>query len=463
MKITFLGAAGQVTGSAYHVSSAGGRVLVDFGLFQGDEGSEELNRRMPDLAVERLDAVVLTHGHLDHTGRLPLLTRSGYQKPIYATQATIDMSTLIITDAAHIQASDIERLNRKRARAGEPALQPLYTPQDAALLKPLARAVGYDQPVEVAPGVVVCWREAGHMLGSASLEMTVREGPDSKVIVFSGDLGPRGAPLLRDAAPFSRADVVILESTYGDRDHRSLAETLVEGQRILEAAVQRKSKILVPAFAIGRTQAVLYYLAGAFRRGLVPPIPVYLDSPMAIEATKIYQEHSDLFDAEARQLMASGQLSRDLHMVRTCPTADDSRALNDVQGPCVIIAGAGMCNAGRILHHLRHNLHDERTTVIIAGYQANGSLGRQLVDGAKTVRIFGEPIKVQASIHTLGGLSAHAGQSDLVRWFDVVASSRPRLVLTHGDDGPRRALAGVIESRHGLRALCPQLGEVLDV
>jgi metallo-beta-lactamase family protein len=282
-------------------------------------------------------------------------------------------------------------------------------------------------------------------------------------VVFSGDLGPRGAPLHRDPVPFKHADVVFMESTYGDRDHRSLNETAVETREVVKKAVEAGGKILVPVFAVGRTQLLLYLLAGAFQRGILPRFPIYIDSPMAIEATKIYGRHTRLFDDEAQAMVQSGELRQNLETVQFCPTAADSRALNDVPGPCLIMAGAGMCTGGRILHHFRHNLSRPGTTVLIVGYQGHGSLGRQLVDGKPTVTIFGEKIPVRASVHTFGGLSGHAGQSDLLRWFDSIAPSRPRVVLTHGEDRGRKPLGKIIEERHGLRVDYPALGETIVV
>ena len=299
------------------------------------------------------------------------------------------------------------------------------------------------------------------MLGSASLEMTVEENGKKRVVVFSGDLGPRGAPLHRDPTPFERADLVFMESTYGDRDHKPLHETAIEAREVIRRAVEAKGKILVPTFAIGRTQLLLYLLAGAFKRKTLPPFPIFIDSPMAIEATKVYQKHTELFDEEALAMQKSGLLRAHLETAHYCPGAEDSRALNDVEGPCLIMAGAGMCNGGRILHHFRHNLSRPNTTVLIVGYQSHGSLGRMLVDGKKLVTIFGEKIPVRAFVHTFGGLSGHAGQSDLMHWFDTLAPSRPRVVLTHGEDRARKPLGRLIQERYGMKVEHPALGDTI--
>jgi metallo-beta-lactamase family protein len=464
MKISLHGAAGgEVTGSAYLVQTRDANVLVDCGLFQGARKTENYNKIPKIGALEKLNAVVLTHAHLDHTGRLPLLTRAGYRGPIYATPATIEFADLILKDSAHLQKGDVERQNRRRERQGLPPLDPLYVAQDVEQLKPLYKSLPYDEPTAVAPGITVRGVEAGHMLGSVSLEMTVEEGGNKKVVVFSGDIGPRGAPLHRDPVPFKHADVVFMESTYGDRDHKSLTETAVETREVVKKAVAARGKILVPVFAVGRTQLLLYLLAGAFQRGTLDPFPIYIDSPMAIEATKIYGRHAELYDDEALAMQQSGELRQHLETAQYCPTSDDSRALNSVPGPCLIMAGAGMCTGGRILHHFRHNLSRPDTTVLFVGYQGHGSLGRLLVDGKKSVNIFGEKIPVRASVHTFGGLSGHAGQSDLLHWFGSLASSRPRVILTHGEERGRQPLGKIIEERYKLPVLYPGMRDVIEI
>jgi metallo-beta-lactamase family protein len=464
MKITLHGAGGgEVTGSAYLVRTRDANVLVDYGLFQGARKVENYNRRPKKGVFENLHAVVLTHAHLDHTGRLPLLTRAGYHGPIYATPATIEVAELILKDAAHLQTSDVERQNRRRQRTGQPLIEPLYEQEDVDHLRPLYKKLGYNEPTPVAPGVTVRAVEAGHMLGSASLELTVDDEGKKKVVVFSGDLGPRGAPLHRDYVPFEKADFVFMESTYGDRDHRSLKDTAVETREVVKKAVASGSKILVPVFAVGRTQLLLYLLAGAFQRGTLKPFPIYIDSPMAIQATKLYGKHTELYDDEALAMQKSGELREQLETAKFCPTAEDSRALNDVPGPCMIMAGAGMCTGGRILHHFRHNLARPETTVLFVGFQGHGSLGRMIVDGKKTVNIFGEPIPVRASVHTFGGLSGHAGQTDLVRWLESMAASKPRVFLTHGEDRARKPLEKLIKDRFKLKVDRPDLLETIEI
>ena len=464
MKITVLGAAGgEVTGSAYLIETRSAGVLIDCGMFQGGLHSEELDRGPLGTEHARLDSVLLTHAHLDHTGRLPLLARSGFTGPIFATPATIEMTGLILRDSAKIQAQDAERTNRKRLRADEKPLDPLYTVEDVESVLRQLKPVPYHDPVAVVPGVRARFVEAGHMLGSASLQLLVDQDGTQRTVAFSGDLGPKGAPILRDSEPFSQADMVFLESTYGDRDHRPFGETVDEFIEILRHAVAQKSKVLVPTFAVGRAQLLTALLAWIFREHKVEPFPVFLDSPMAIEASHIYARHPELFDDEMLAFLKAKPLAKDLATMRMSATPEESRRINDFPGPCLVMAGAGMCNAGRILHHLRHNLWNPESHVVIAGYQGNGTLGRQLVEGAKKVTIFGETIAVKAQIHTLGGFSAHAGQTDLLAWFAPLAPVRPRVILTHGEDGPRTALAGLIAARYGLTPTLPALGDEIEL
>jgi len=461
MKITLHGAAGEVTGSAYLVETARARVLVDFGMFQGGADQDAKNVLPSGLLANGLDAVLVTHAHLDHVGRLPLLLKGGYQGEIYATEATRDLASLILRDSAKVQSYDIKRKNRKRERSGKPLLEPLYNAEEVEQTVQRFRQAEFDQPVRVAEGITAHYTPAGHMLGSASIALTVEEQGKTKTVVFSGDIGPAGLAIIRDAVPFKRADLVFMESTYGDRDNKPLMETLAEFRAIIETAVNRKARILVPAFAVGRTQQIIYHLDELFCAGTLKPFPVYLDSPMAIEATRIYQTHPDLFDDEAKAMETACQIAHSQRQVTPTPTPQDSMKLNDVSGPCLIMAGSGMCNAGRILHHLKHGLWQSDTAVMIVGYQGEGTLGRQLVDGAKTVKIFGEEIAVKARIHTLNGFSAHAGQTALLKWFASLAPSKPQVVLTHGEARGREPLAQLIRKRHGLTPVLPSQGDVI--
>ena len=463
MKVTLHGAAGDVTGSAYLIETDRARILVDFGMFQGGQKIEAKNVLPSGLLAKRLDAVLVTHGHLDHVGRLPLLARNGYAGPIYATKPTIELAGIILRDSAHLQLNEVERDNRKRQRAGKEPAEPIYTAEDVEDTMPLFRPVEFHQPLEAAPGITARYVQAGHMLGSASIALTIQEGGKMKTVVFSGDIGPAGLAILQDAEPLHKADLVFMESTYGDRDHKPVIETLAEFSEIIKDAVARKARILVPAFATGRAQQIIYHCEEMFCAGTVKPFPIYLDSPMAIEASRVYLRYPDLFDDEAKAMERACELVRTQSCVHPTPTAQDSMKLNDVPGPCLIMAGSGMCNGGRILHHLKHGLWQPGTHVLIVGFQGEGTLGRMLVDGKSPVKIFGEEIAVKAQIHTLNGFSAHAGQSELLKWFGHLAPSKPQVVLTHGEAKGREPLAELIQKRHGLKPALPFQGDVIKL
>jgi metallo-beta-lactamase family protein len=466
MRITLFGAGGgEVTGSAYVVESGKSKILIDCGLFQGVPNADQKNRIAERFTFRNLDSVLLTHAHLDHTGRLPILAQRKYAGSVYCTDATADLAGLILRDAAKIQAGDILRLNRRRQREGKPPIDPLYSPQDVEAIGGRFRCVAYDKPIPVAPGIEARWIEAGHLLGSASIQLTANEQGRKKTIVFSGDLGQQGAPLTRYAGVVDKADAVFLESTYGDRNHRPFKETVSEFIDIVRLASQRAGKILVPTFAVGRAQLLVVLLAWLFRKGEVKPFPIYLDSPMAVEASKIYLKHPDLWHERLKEVVRERPLREELQKTKSklCVTAEQSRALNDVAGTCMILAGAGMCNAGRILHHLRNNVWKSQTSVLIVGYQGRATVGRALVEGAKEIRIFGEKIAVRASVHSLGGFSAHAGQSELLDWLSPMTSSKPRVFLTHGEDRGRQALAACIEQRFRIKAELPSGREVIEI
>ena len=463
MKISIYGAAGgEVTGSSYYVQTGQARVLVDCGMFQGGRKSEARNRP-PTTSRQRLDAVLLTHAHLDHSGRLPLLARRGHKVRAFATPATIDLTALILRDSARIQQSDVERQNRRRARSGDEPVQPLYSSDDAESAIRWLSPVPYQKPVPVAPGMTAIWTEAGHMLGSASIKLLVEEDGRTKSVVFSGDLGPRGALILRDFEPFHEADMVFLETTYGDRDHRPFKETVEEFASIVKSAVKSRGKMLVPTFAVGRAQLLTTLLSYMFRKKMAPPFPVFLDSPMAIEATKIYGRHREVFDDQMLKYISEKPLREDLRLMKATRSAEESKKINRQDGPCFVMAGAGMCTAGRILHHLKENLWKPDTQVLMVGYQAQGSLGRRLVEGAKLVSIRGEKIAVKARVHQLGGFSGHAGQTDLLHWFNVIAPSRPRLILIHGEDRQRQAFAALVQKQSHIEPALPGMGETIEL
>ncbi len=462
MKIRFFGAAGEVTGSCYLIETERARLLVDFGMHQGGAKSERRNRRFPPFKAKELDCVVVTHAHLDHTGRLPLLSQHEYKAPIYATPATIDLTDILLRDSARIQMEDAERENRRRRRQGRGLVKPLYDERDVERVLAQMQGVRYGEAKEVAPGVTIRYFDAGHILGSASVEMTVREGGRTKVIAFSGDLGPKGVPLMRDPVPIEKADLMILESTYGDRDHRSVEETEREFVEVIRGA-QRDGKVIIPSFAVGRTQRLIYAFDEARRKGQLNNLKVFVDSPMATEVTETYCNHRELFDEEYWALLAGEKSCLYFPGLKFTRDVRESIALNDRDDGIVVIASAGMCTGGRVLHHLRHGLWKENVDVVFVGYQAEGTLGRRLVNGEKRVRVMGEPVVVKAKIHTINGFSAHAGQSGLVEWAGAMERGRPKVILTHGENKQRAALSAKLKGAFGMDCAMPEWGDVIEV
>lgn len=463
MKLSFHGASGEVTGSCYLLETPKARILLDCGLHQGGPNAEARNWRPLPFDIASLDAVVLTHAHIDHSGRLPLLVKNGFEGPIWSTPATRDLAEILLKDAAYLQEMDAERRCRARTRAGRHACRPLYTRADAGRALALFRTMPYGSAAEVAPGVMARWVDAGHILGSASVELTLHDGSRTRTVAFSGDLGPDGAPMMRDPTHLSRADLVVMESTYGDRDHRPLRETMAEFTAILREAIDARAKVLIPAFAIGRTQQLLYHLRELRESGALPAIPVYVDSPMAHDATELYERHQKSFDDSSLRVTARGRSPMDFPDLHFAETGEQSRALNDRRGPLIIIAASGMCTGGRIVHHLRHSLGKPETHVVIVGFQSEGSLGRRLVNREPRVRIMGEEIDVKARIHTLGGFSAHAGRSELIHWASYFKDITPRFALTHGEPRPRALLADALRTGLGFEVSLPEFQSELEL
>lgn len=468
MRIEFHGAAGEVTGSGHLLVTERARVLLDWGLFQGGRQAERGNRRPPAFDVRALDAVVLSHAHIDHCGRLPLLAQRGLRAPIWCTPATRDLCGIMLPDAAHVMEHDSGRRTRHRSRRGRrPAqgrpVRPLYDQDDVAAALQLMRALPCGRARTIAPGVELRFHDAGHILGSAICELEVEERGRHVRLVFSGDLGNAPVPLMREPARLARADVLLLESTYGDREHRSLAASLDEFRGILLDALQRGGKVLVPAFAVGRTQLLIYQLGELFRDGLLDGLPVFVDSPMAVSVTDLYRRHREEFDDEAWRLIESGQAPLDFPSLRLTRSVDESRALNERRGPAVIISASGMCTGGRILHHLAHHAGRPDTHVVITGFQAAGTPGRALVDGARSLRLMGGELAVRAQVHTIGGFSAHADRRQLVDWVEPLRDSHPQVFLVHGEDRARQGLAAALAERHTLRALLPRGGQAFEL
>jgi len=462
LELEFLGAAQEVTGSCFLLRCGRSRVLVECGLVQGSEAQERRNRDPFPFDINRIDAVVITHAHLDHSGRLPLLVRSGYKGPIYTHRATRDLLRIMLKDAAYLNEREVQWDNRKRERKGLPPLEPLYTMQDAADAVRRIRALDYDAVHEVAPGVRIRLHDAGHILGSAIVELWAREQGVERKLVFSGDLGHRGAPILRDPVQVDSADLVILESTYGDRRHRSWEATWAELGEVLEQARADGGNVLIPAFAVGRTQELLYAFRLNYDAWKLDRWRIFLDSPMAIEATDVYMRHLDLYDRDAQRVRERhGNPLRlpNLHLSRT---ANQSMGINRIRSGALIIAGSGMCTGGRIKHHLKHNIWRSNTRVLFVGFQARGTLGRALVDGAREITLWGETMRVAASIHTIGGFSAHADQDGLLQWYGAI-DGHPPVSLVHGEPQAMEALGRVMEERFHNRVLRPSAGTRIDL
>lgn len=459
----FYGAAGEVTGSCYMVTTDRARVMIDIGMHQGEREADEHNRHMHPTDVSTLDAVVLTHAHLDHCGRLPLLIKHGYRGPIHCTNATADVTDIVLRDSAALQQEDCDRFNRRLRRGDEPCQEPLYdVPETEQTLRQLTK-MGYGQAKSIADGITITLIDAGHILGAASVQMVVNDGARAITIVFSGDVGVSGSPILRDPTTPTPADVVVLESTYGDRDHKPLDRTRDELLAILQEAQRTGGKVLIPAFAVGRTQDLVFHIGEFLRAGKLAGARVYVDSPMATSVSDLYIRHTEVYDDQARQLLADRLSPLTFPGLTYTRSVEESKRLNELQGSMVIISASGMCTGGRILHHLYHDLNKPGTHVVIVGYQGQGTLGRRLVDGATTVTIFREEVPVRAKVHTLGGFSAHAGQSGLLAWAAPFQKSTPKMFLTHGEDGPRTALSEQLAARFGLHPVMPRYGDEVEL
>lgn len=459
MQLEFFGAAGEVTGSCHIVRVAGRQVLLDCGMIQGGRDAPERNHLPFPFEASRIDAVVLSHAHVDHCGRLPLLVKRGFTGPIFTNQACADLVPILLRDSAHLALREVERVNRDQPK--ENHAQPLFDLADVERTVQQLRPIAYDTAVTVVPGVTATMRDAGHILGSSSVELRVEEGGLSRKIVFSGDLGQYDTPILKDPFAFESADLVLMESTYGNRLHRGREDTERELGGILAQAARDGGNILIPAFAIGRSQELLYLLAKHYAEWGVDKWSIFLDSPMAVAASRVYWKHPDRYDEEASRLREGFRGMPPLPNLTLCESADDSRAINNIRGGAIIIAGSGMANGGRILHHLKHNLQRPECHVVIVGFQAPGTLGRRLVDREPEVFIHGRRVRCASQVHTLGGLSAHGDQDDLIRWYDSF-KPRPPVYLVHGEVPAAEALAAKIRER-GAKATVTRPGMTIDL
>jgi metallo-beta-lactamase family protein len=455
MQITFHGGAGgEVTGSCHCVDVAGKRVLLDCGLIQGSREAEARNLEAFPFDPATIDALVLSHAHIDHIGRVPLLVKRGFRGPIFAQEATCDLLPVMLLDSASLAEQAAERANRERA-AHEPDIEPLYTREDVAATQKQVRPLPYAALREILPGVSVRLHDAGHILGSSIVEL--REDASSRTLVFSGDIGMKGTPILRDPAPPPRADLILMESTYGDRNHKERQATVTELGAIFAQAHADGGNVVIPAFAVGRSQELLYWFAAHYDDWNLGAWKIFLDSPMAAKVMAVYDRHEELFDAEAAAVWKGRIKPFALPNLTLSESVEQSKAIARLHGGAIIIAGSGMANGGRVRHHLANNLADRRSHVIFVGYQAQGTLGRLLVNRVPRVRLFGHEINVQAQLHTVGGLSAHADQQALLDWYGA-GGAHPPVVLVHGENPARDTLADELHRRYASEVTLAQPG-----
>ncbi|WP_371189216.1 MBL fold metallo-hydrolase RNA specificity domain-containing protein [Thalassotalea maritima] len=461
--ITCYGAAQEVTGSCHLLKTNKSTVLLDCGLHQGSRVRRHLEAEPFDFNPAMIDAVILSHAHLDHSGRLPMLVHEGFKGPIYCTLATAQLLPIMLFDSYSLYQNDLKRINRKNQRQGKPIINEGYTKEDIENVLKLCRPMAYKQRFSVSADIDATLLDAGHILGSAISKLTITEHESKKTLVYSGDLGKHGTVLMNDPEIVEHADVVMMEGTYGDRNHRDLTDTMAQFKQILADAFQRGGNALIPAFAVGRTQELLLYLGKLQQNNELDDWTIFLDSPMAIEVTRIYDDWLTTLDCEGVQSLSTGDaslLKNFISSLHLTIEAEHSMAINNIKNHAIIIAGSGMCTGGRITHHFKHRIWDKRNTVIFVGYQAQGTPGRAIVDGVKYIKLFGETLQVNANIETLGGFSAHAGQQGLLDWLNHF-SPAPRVVLVHGEADALDTLGHKIWQTLKIRAEIPMKGQVI--
>ncbi|OPX99933.1 MAG: Ribonuclease [Syntrophorhabdus sp. PtaB.Bin047] len=460
MKIRFLGAARKVTGSCFHLLTDSTQVLVDCGMNQG-RNSDALNREPFRFHPDQIDTLLLTHAHLDHSGLIPRLVTDGFPGRILTTSATAELAEIILLDSAHIQEKDAEWQTKKAQRAGkDQVFEPLYTTEDVKACLPHFDQNGYDSLHQLPGGMRFRFVDAGHILGSASLELWFRDGGRDKKIVFSGDVGKNGNPIIRDPEHITEADYVVVESTYGNRFHKDLEASIEELEKAVRETFRRGGNVLLPSFAVGRTQDVLYILDRLVKEGRLKDLDVYVDSPLADRATKIYMAHPEFFDAEAvNTFKFRSSAGMRIHFTTTI---EESQKINRIKSGAIIIAGSGMCEGGRIRHHFKHNIWRQECSIIFTGFQVPGTLGRYIVDGAKRAYILGEEMAIRARVYTIGGFSAHADQRELLEWLGAFTNN-PRVFIVHGEEPVALEFEKIVREKLGLTTYVPHLGEELEI
>lgn len=464
MKISFLGAARTVTGSCFLIETVMSRFIVDCGMYQGNKDIEERNLERQDLKLGKLDFVLITHAHIDHSGLLPKITKDGFSGPIYCTTATRDLLNIMLKDSAHIQEMEAEWKNKKALRKGQPPIEPLYTQKDAEKTCRQFQGVDYNTDFSPVADVRIQFNDAGHILGSAFIELWITEDGKQTKLLFSGDLGRPDRFIIRDPEVEEKADYLFLESTYGDRNHKNEDISLDELADAINSAVKHGQKAIIPAFAIERSQELIYALRQLKEEGKIPlELPVYLDSPLAIRATEIFRKHKNFFDEDTTKILKKGKDPLDLPGLQFTLSTEDSMAINEDGEPAVVISASGMANAGRIKHHLRHNIWRHGASIIFVGFQAAGTPGRRLVDGAKTITILGEDLAVNANIYTIGGFSAHAGQSQILDWVSNFNNPKMKVFLVHGEYKAQQVLAELLQKQFGLEVYIPDYMEEIEL
>lgn len=465
MKVQLFGAARTVTGSCYVVEACGARFTIDCGMHQGNKAIEERNLHTEMYRPSEIDFIVLTHAHIDHSGLLPRMVRDGFKNPIYCTEATSELVEILLEDSAHIQEMEALWRAQKYSRRGKKSPPPaMYSVEDARNTVQYLRSVNYHESFEPHPGIKVTLYDAGHILGSAFVLLEVTENGKTTKVIFSGDLGRPHSLIVRDPELPVAADYVFMESTYGDRDHNNEIGAADELAEAIAYSYAKGEKVIIPAFAVERTQEILYCLHNLAKQGKLPDdLPIFVDSPLAIRATEIFSRHQELYDEETVALLAQGEDPFQLPNLRYTMQADESRMINDMTGSAIVISASGMCNAGRIKHHLRHNLWRPGASIVFVGYQGVGTPGRKIVEKATSISLFGDDVPVAARIFTIGGFSAHAGQSQLMQWLTPVAKPGTQIVLIHGEEKAQSTLAELIKERFGLTAIIPGHMEELEL
>ncbi len=464
MRLTFFGAAQTTTGSMHLVEANGKRILLDCGLFQGHRKEAfEKNRQMP-LDPATLDAVVLSHAHIDHSGNLPTLARNGFRGKVYCTPATRDLCDIMLRDSAYLQMRDLEIVNKKRAQQGKQLFEPLYEQEDVDKILSRFEPEPLKRLVDLGSGLSVTFHNAGHILGSALVQLDVASsGKPSRRLLFSGDLGQPDQPILRDYDYPQGADALIIESTYADRDHPSSEDVKGRLKGFVDDIHQLKSKLVIPAFSVGRTQQVLYYLNRLTEEGRMRPTPVYVDSPLSLKATAVYEKHRECYDEEASDILRQGIDPMKFPGLGFVETPDQSKALNDLPGPMVIIAASGMCEGGRVLHHLQRTVGDPRNIILIVGFQAENTLGRRLVDRISPLKILGDEFELNARVHTINALSAHADRTALMRWFDgIKGKNLEKVFAVHGEPEKVAAMAELVKQHGVANVVAPESGQTFE-